>query len=67
MRRKWNIFNDNSDASYDVGSEINYNTQVLRCNLCDYNDAYILLRDNIIAIAAPATKVAFKNCTPFIY
>ena len=31
--------NDNSIANYDVGSEIIYNTEVLKSNLCDYNDA----------------------------
>ena len=35
MTRKWNIFNDQSNANYDVGNEIIYNTEVLKCNLCD--------------------------------
>ena len=29
MTRKWNIGNDQSNANYDVGNEINYNTEVL--------------------------------------
>ena len=37
--RKWNIFNDQSNASYDWGNEIIYNTEVSKSNLCDYNDA----------------------------
>ena len=44
VTRKWNIVNDQSNANYDVGNEIIYNTEVLKSNLCDYNDAYILVR-----------------------
>ena len=62
---KWNIFNDNSKANYDAGNEITYNTEVLKYNLCDYNDAYILVRDDITVTAAGTTQVAFKNCGPF--
>ena len=65
VTRKWNIVNDQSNANYDVGNEIIYNTEVLKSNLCDYNDAYILVRMDIIVTVAPATQVAFKNCAPF--
>ena len=40
--KKWNIVIHQSNANYDVGKEIIYNTEVLKSNLCDYNDAYIL-------------------------
>ena len=65
VTRKWNIFNDQSNANYDAGNEIIYNTEVLKSNLCDYNDAYILVRGDITVTAAGVTKVAFKNCAPF--
>ena len=65
VTRKWNIINDNPKANYNVGNEIIYNIEVLKSNLCDYNDAYILVKGNITFIAAPLTKVAFKNCPPF--
>ena len=42
VKRKWNIVNDQSNANYGVGNEIIYYTEVLKSNLCDYNDAYIL-------------------------
>ena len=64
--RKWNIVNDQSNANYDAGNEIVYNTEDLKSNLCNYNDAYILVRGDITVIAAPETQVAFKNCAPFI-
>ena len=64
-KRKWNIAIDNSKANYDAVNEITYNTEVLKSNLCDYNDAYILLRGNITIIGHQVTQVAFKNCAPF--
>ena len=45
--------------------EITYNTEVLKSNLCDYNNAYILVRGDITVTAAPQIQVAFKNCAPF--
>ena len=47
---------------------------ILRSSLCDYSDAYILVKRNITvnntAVAGAAAnntnkKVVFKNCTPF--
>ena len=43
VTRKWNIFNNQSNVNYDIGNEIIFNAEVLKSNLCDYNDAYILL------------------------
>ena len=43
-----------------------YNTDVLKCNLCDYNNAHILVRGNITIIGNAVTQAEFKNCTPFI-
>ena len=58
VKRKWNIVNDQSNANYGVGNEIIYNTEVLKSNLCDYNDAYILVRCDITVVAAPATQLS---------
>ena len=63
--RKWNVVNDNSKSNYDVTNEITQNTEILKPNLCYYKDAYILVRGNSIVAAAPATRVACKNCAPF--
>ena len=51
--------------NYDVGNGIIYNTEVLKANLCDYNNAYILVRGDITIIVHQKTQVAFKNCVPF--
>ena len=46
------IINDNLKANYNAENEIIYNTEVLKSNLCDYNDAHILVRvDNTVKTA----------------
>ena len=65
MTRKWNIVNGKSNANYDAGNEIIYNTDVLKSNLFDYDGAYILVRGDITVTAVPATQVSFKNCASF--
>ena len=66
VTRNWNIVNDQSKGNYIVENEIIYSTEVVKCNLCDYKDAYTLLREDIIIIGHNATQVAFKNCRPLI-
>ena len=39
--------------------------KVLKSNLYDYNDAFILVRGDISVTASPQTQVSFKNCVPF--
>ena len=66
LTRNWNIVNNQSNASYDLGNETIYNREVLKSNLCDYNDAYTSVKGNIITTAHNnATPVAFKNCAKF--
>ena len=66
VTRNWNIVNDQSNANYSAGNEIIYSTEVLKSNICDYNDAYILVRGDITTIGHNVSPVAFKNCAPFI-
>ena len=58
VTREWNIVNGK-------GNEIIYNTEVVKSNLCDYNNAQILVRGDITVRAAPEAHVAFKNWAPF--
>ena len=38
----------------------------LESSLCDYSDAYVLVRGNVtVAGTENNTKIAFKNCSPF--
>ena len=50
MTRKWNIVNDQSHVNYDVDNETICNTEVLKSNLFDYSDVYILVKGDIVAI-----------------
>ena len=65
VTRKQNIANDQLNANYNVANEIINNTEVLRSDLCDYNNAYILVRGHIIDIEHKEIQVAFKNCASF--
>ena len=48
VTRNWNIVSDQSNANYSIEKKIIYSTEVLKSNLCDYNDAYILVKDDIL-------------------
>ena len=72
----WVEINDESRGTYNVNSQIKFKTTMLKSSLCDYNDAYILVKGAITIIGAGADAaarqaderdkgVAFKNCTPF--
>ena len=61
VTRKWNIVNDQPNANYDAGNEIIYNIEVLKSNLCDYNDAYILGRGDITIIGDNGSQLAFTR------
>ena len=56
VTRKWNIVNDQSNANCDIGNETFCKKEVLKSNRCDYNDAYILVRGDIIVV------VRFPKC-----
>ena len=68
--RKWYIINDQNNGQYGRGNEndstIKFEIKVIKPNLCDFSDAYILMiRDIKVADVAANTNVAFKNCAPF--
>ena len=44
ITRKWNISNGKSNARYDLGNEVIYNTEVLESNLCYYNETKLKLK-----------------------
>ena len=61
VTRKWNNVSDNSKSNYAAANEITCNKEVLKSNLFDYNDAYILVAGGITIIGHHAKQVAFKN------
>ena len=78
--KKWYIINDENNTNYGVNKDtgennpdtIKYDTRVLKPNLCDYADAYILVdgtirtaNDNADVNNNVGTRLASKNCAPF--
>ena len=59
LTRKWNIVIDLSNANYNIRNEIIYSIDVLKSNLCDCSDAYILVRGNFTIIGHQATIIGF--------
>ena len=73
--KNWVEINDQSIGTY-TSNDIKFKTMMLRSNLCDYADTYILVKGTITIARAgngDATKrayernkgVTFKNCAPF--
>ena len=73
--RNWVELNDESRGTY-TGNDVKFKATMLRSNLCDYADAYILVKGTItitgIGNAAAAIQaderdkgVIFKNGAPF--
>ena len=64
--KKWYIIDSEAKGNYLPHNEIKFLTSSVESSLCDYSDAYILVRETINVTGGNAnTKVAFKNCTPF--
>ena len=72
--RNWVEINDEARGTYSPNKQIKFKTSMLRSSLCDYGDAYILVKGNITvnntAAAGAAAdntnkKLIFKNCAPF--
>ena len=70
----WIEINDDIRGACSPNKQIRFKTAMLRSSLCDYSDAYILVKGNISVnnnVAAGANendigkKVIFKNCPPF--
>ena len=74
--RNWAKINDDIRGEYSPNKQIRFKTAMLRSSLCDYSDAYILVKGNIsvndtVADDAAGSaanniseKVKFKNCAP---
>ena len=60
VTRKWIFANDQSSEKYGKRNKIIYNIEVLKSNHSNYNDAYFLVKDDIIVTGAPETQVSYK-------
>ena len=73
--RTWVEINDETRGIYSHNKQIKFKISMLRSSLCDYSDAYILVRGNITVNNTAADGAAandagkkfkiFKNCVPF--
>ena len=74
--KNWVEINDESRGTYNVNSQIKFKTTMLQASLCDYSDAYILVKGKMTttgagddAAARQADErdkgIAFKNCSPY--
>ena len=72
--KNWVEINDDLRGAYSPNKQIRFKKSMLRSSLCNYSNAYILVKGNIsvnntAAAGAAANntnkKVIFKNCAPF--
>ena len=74
--KNWVEINDESRGTYNTNSQIKFKTTMLKPSLCDYSDAYMLVKEKITTtgagddVAARQANerdkgVAFRNCAPF--
>ena len=69
--KNWVEINDDVRGIYSPNKQIRFKKSMLRSSLCDFSDAYILVKGNVtvnnIATVANNTnkKVIFKNYAPF--
>ena len=70
----WVKINDESRETYNKDNPIRFKTSMFRSNLCDYSEAYMLVKETITVTNTAAQdqpnnaankKVIFKNCAPF--
>ena len=67
--KRWYIISDqntgnNVNGNGEDGTTIKFETKIIKPNLCDYSDAYILVIRSIQNKPANSA-VVFKNCAPF--
>ena len=75
--KNWLEINDQSRGVCNTNSDIRFKTTMLKSSLCDYSDAYTLMKRRRIITGAGADAAArqvdernkgviFKTCDPFI-
>ena len=75
--KNWIETNDQSRVVYNTSSDIRFRITMLKSSLCDYSDAYIIVKGTITITQAGDDAAArktnqrnkgiiFKDCAPFI-
>ena len=73
VTKKWIKVYDQSEGIYNVNKEIRIKTSMLRSDLCDFSDAYIVVKGDITLTKTNGRGIidirnrflAFKNNAPF--
>ena len=47
ITKKWIEFHDQSGETYNTNKQIRFKTSMLRSDLCDYSDVYIVVKGDI--------------------
>ena len=63
--KNWVEIYDDSHGTYNTNSQIKFKTSMLKSSLCDYSDAYILVKGTISVVNTADAEVIFKNCALF--
>ena len=70
VSKKWIEVYDQSEKSYSANKKVRIKTPMLRSDLCDFSDAYIVVKGDITVTEPNNAKrnksVVFKNIAPFI-
>ena len=72
ITKKWREVHDQSGETYNTNKQIRFKTSMLRSDLCDYSDAYIVV-EGIVTVSTQEKDrdemnrdFALKNNAPFI-
>ena len=60
VTKKWIEVYDQSQGNYDINKEIRIKTLMLRSDLCDFSDAYIVVKGNITVTKKTFTANDFE-------
>ena len=71
ITKKWIEVHDQSGETYNINKQIRFKTSMLRSDLCDFSDAYIVVK-GIVTVSADERdrdemnrQVILKNNGPF--
>ena len=61
VTKKWIEVYDQSEKNYNINKEIKIKTPILRSDLCDFSDAYIVVKGDITVDKKKITADDFKD------
>ena len=65
ITKKWIEVHDQSQETYNTNKQIRFQTSMLRFDLCDYSDAYIVVKGTVtVSAAAGAHNIRDKKTGP---